>query len=62
VAVIIDKKAKTATLLLGIMLLCFAVFVHMSGFLNGDPGASSNFLKAIGLAGAAFFMSSKVSS
>ncbi|MEQ8470426.1 MAG: DoxX family protein [Marinoscillum sp.] len=60
VAILINKKAKLATILLGVMLLSFAVLVHMGGFFDGDPMQSANFLKAISLSGAAFFMSSKV--
>ena len=61
VAIVIDKKAKLATMLLGIMLLSFALLVHFGGFMDGDQGDTANFLKATSLAGAAFFMSSKLS-
>lgn len=61
VAIIIDKKAKLATLLLGIMLLSFALLIHFGGFMDGDQMATSSFLKDTALAGAAFFMSSKLS-
>lgn len=60
VAIIINKKAKLATLLLGIMLLLFALLIHLSGFLAGDQAATSSFLKDVALSGAAFFMSSKL--
>ncbi len=58
VAIIIGKKAKLATQLLGLMLVLFAVLIHLSGFLNQDPISSSMFLKDIALAGSAWFMSS----
>ncbi|MEQ8582922.1 MAG: DoxX family protein [Marinoscillum sp.] len=60
VAIVIDKKAKLATMLLGIMLLSFALLIHFSGFMDGDQMATGNFLKDTSLAGAAFFMSSKL--
>ncbi len=61
VAIIIGKKAKLATQLLGLMLTLFAVLIHLSGFLNQDPVSSSMFLKDIALAGSAWFMSSHLS-
>ena len=57
VAMILGKKAKLATLLLGIMLALFAILIHLSGFMNGDQFASSMFLKDLALAGGAFFIS-----
>lgn len=60
VAIIINKKARLAALLLGIMLFCFAFLLHFGGFLNQDPMASTNFLKDFALGGAAFFISSKM--
>lgn len=58
VAILIGKQAKLATLLLGVMLLSFALLIWFSGFLNGDQTATSMFLKDTALAGAAFYMSS----
>ncbi|RED93882.1 DoxX family protein [Marinoscillum furvescens] len=60
VALIINKKAKLAMTLLGVMLLLFALLIHFNGFLNGDQSATTMFLKDIALSGAAFFMSSKL--
>ncbi|WP_421878498.1 DoxX family protein [Marinoscillum sp.] len=60
VAILTGKKAKLASLLLGLMILSFAVLIHMSGFLNGDPSSSAMFLKDLAISGAAFFMSSKL--
>lgn len=57
IAIIINKKAKLATLLLGIMLLCFAVLIHFPGFLEQAQPDSAMFLKDTALAGAAFFLS-----
>ena len=57
VAMIIGKKAKLATQLLGLMIALFAVLIHLPGFLNQDPVSSAMFLKDIALAGGAWFMS-----
>jgi len=61
VSIIIKKKAALATLLLGIMLLLFAVLVWAPQLGSEDEmqsiNAMSAMLKDIGLAGAAFFMS-----
>ncbi|MBV6647518.1 MAG: DoxX family protein, partial [Cyclobacteriaceae bacterium] len=53
VAIVINKKAKLATMLLGIMLLLFAVLIHLPGM----PDAMPSFFKDIALAGAAFYLS-----
>ncbi|MEP4531578.1 MAG: DoxX family protein [Cyclobacteriaceae bacterium] len=58
VAIIIGKKAKLATQLLGLMILLFAVLIHLPGFLNQAQPAAAMFLKDTALAGAAFFLSS----
>ena len=60
VAIIIGKKTRLATTLLGVMLLLFALLIHFKGFLNQDPVSSSMFLKDLALSGAAFFMSSNL--
>jgi len=57
VAIIIGKKAKLATQLLGLMLLLFALLMHLPGFINQAQPAAAMFLKDTALAGAAFFMS-----
>ncbi|GAB4234394.1 MAG: hypothetical protein Tsb0034_07990 [Ekhidna sp.] len=57
VAIVLGKKAKLATQLLGLMLALFALLIHFKGFMNQDPLGSSMFLKDIALAGAAWFMS-----
>lgn len=61
VAIIIGKKVKLATQLLGLMLALFALLIHFSGFMSQDPVSSSMFLKDIALAGGAWFMSSHLS-
>jgi len=57
VAIVVGKKAKLATQLLGLMLAIFAVLIHLPGFLNQEPVGSSMFLKDVALAGASWFMS-----
>ncbi len=57
VAILIGKKAKLATLLLGVMLLGFALLIHLPGFLSQAQPDSAMFLKDTALAGAAFFLS-----
>ena len=60
-AILIKKKAALATLLLGVMLLLFALIIHLPGIGNSDEmmamTSMSNFFKDIGLSGAALFMS-----
>ncbi len=58
-AILISQKARLATTLLGVMVLAFALLIHLGGFLDGNPTSSSMFLKDLTIAGAAFFMSSK---
>lgn len=61
VAVVLGKKAKLATQLLGLMLLLFAVLVHLPGGLNGNTQSMSIFFKDVALAGGAWFISSHLS-
>ncbi len=61
VAIILGKKAKLATQLLGLMLALFAVLLWLPGFLNQNPSDSSMFLKDVALAGSAWFMSAHLS-
>lgn len=60
VALIVNKKARLAMTLLGVMLLIFAITVHLPGFLQQDHYSSANFLKDLALSGAAFFIGSKL--
>lgn len=57
IAIVMSKKAKLACRLLGLMLILFAVLIHLEGFLNQDAIASTMFLKDLALGGAAWFMS-----
>ncbi len=57
VAIILNKKQRLATMLLGVMLLIFALSVWLPMVIGGDQTAMSNVLKDLSLAGAAFFIS-----
>jgi len=52
VALIIGKKAQLAMLLLGVMLIIFALTIH----LPGGQESMSNLLKDLALAGSAWFI------
>ncbi len=57
VSMYIGKYDKLATTLLGVMLLLFALMVHLPGAMGGGENATSsmgNLLKDIGLAAACF--------
>jgi uncharacterized membrane protein len=53
-AVIFEKKAKLALQLLGLMLLLFALMLHLPGAIEGNQMSMTMFLKDMGLAGAAW--------
>lgn len=53
-AVIFGKKGKLALQLLGLMLLLFAVMLHLPGAIAGDQMGTTMFLKDFALAGAAW--------
>ncbi|MEZ4736645.1 MAG: hypothetical protein R3E79_56910 [Caldilineaceae bacterium] len=55
-AIIANRLAPLASLLLGIMLLSFALTIHLPMLLGGDQSAMPNLLKDTALAGAAFFV------
>ena len=66
ISIMIKKKAALATLLLGVMLVIFALSMHLPGMMNASDEAAgmasmAMMLKDLGLAGAAFFMSGKFS-
>ena len=58
VALIINKKAKLAMTLLGVLLLIFVFTIHLVSLMGGDQMAMSMVLKDTGLAGAAFYIAS----
>lgn len=57
VSIITGKHAVLATRLLGLMLLIFAVSIHLVNFIGGDQGALSMVFKDTALAGGAFILS-----
>lgn len=57
VAIVINKKAKLATQLLGLLLLIFAFSIHLPALLAGDQMSMDSFFKDVALAGGAWFMS-----
>lgn len=63
VALIINKKAKLAMTLLGVLLLIFVFSIHLVGLMSDDQMAmqmaTSNLLKDTALAGAAFYLASQ---
>ncbi len=56
-AIISGKQAVLATQLLGLMLLIFAVSIHLMALIGGDQAAMSMLLKDTALAGGAFVLS-----
>lgn len=62
VAIIIGKRAKMASQLLGFMLLLFALLIHLAQVINGNTDPSmGNLLKDVALAGGAWYMSGHLS-
>lgn len=59
ISIIVNKYAKLASLLLGVLLLIFAFTIHFPGVLNSQTMMASmpGFLKDTSLAGAAFVLS-----
>ena len=53
VAIIIQKKARLAGLLLAAMLLIFVLTIHLPGVMGGNESSMPGLLKDIALAGAA---------
>lgn len=56
ISILIKKQVQLISLLLALMLLVFALFVHLPLALNGDQLASSSMLKDIALAGGALIL------
>ena len=56
ICILIKKQIQLISFLLALMLLVFAVFVHLPLALNGDQLASSSMLKDIALAGGALIL------
>ena len=56
IALIINKFAKVAAYLLGLMLLLFVLTIHLPAVMGGDQGAMPNLLKDFSLMAAAMFI------
>ncbi len=56
VSMIIQKHTWLACVLLGVMLLIFVVAIHLPGAIDGSQASTTNALKDITMAGAAFYM------
>ncbi len=56
VAVFINKKARLAMTLLGVLLVLFAVLIHLVAFMGGNEMEMGQVFKDLALAGAAFYM------
>ena len=59
IALIINKKARLAMILLAIELLLFMVFIHLMKVIGGDEMAMGQIFKDVSLAGAAFYIASQ---
>ncbi|WP_428663671.1 DoxX family protein [Runella sp.] len=57
-AIILQKGAKIACILLAVMLIVFVVLVHLPKFLGGDQSALSTVLKDLAIAGGALILAS----
>ncbi len=55
-AIMVNRMAALASLLLGILLLSFALTIHLPMLMGGDQAAMPNLLKDLSLAGAAFYI------
>lgn len=56
-AIATGKEAVLASRLLGLMLLLFALTIHLPALMGGDQAAMSMLLKDVALAGGAFVLS-----
>jgi len=62
VSIIIGKKDKLATFLLGVFLILTVLTVHLPGVMadSADPGPMTNLLKDLALAGAAWMYAGSI--
>lgn len=57
VSIIIEKKARLACILLGVLLLIYVLSIHLPGVMGGQMQPSmTNLLKDLALAGGAWFI------
>ncbi|RJE75142.1 DoxX family membrane protein [Reichenbachiella sp. MSK19-1] len=60
--ILIGKKGRLAAQLLGLMLVLFALMIHLPGATSGDQAATAMFLKDIALGGGAWVLSGQLRS
>lgn len=60
ISIIIGKKAQLAAQLLGLMLILFAIMVHLPGALDGNQMSTASFLKDVALGGGAWILSAQL--
>lgn len=53
IAILVKKWVKIATILLAVMLIIFALTIHLPGFLEGNQMELGNILKNIAISGGA---------
>lgn len=61
-ALLIQRKVRLAGLLLGLMLLIFALSIHLPAVVGGNMGSLPSLLKDLSLAGAAWFVAGHATS
>ncbi|MDX1637606.1 MAG: hypothetical protein R3281_06540 [Balneolaceae bacterium] len=59
VSILIEVKTRLAGILLGVMLIIFALSIHLPGAIDGSQASTSNLLKDLALAGAAWVVAGK---
>jgi len=52
-AILLDKMAKLACVLLAVMLVVFVLTIHLQGAMSGDQSATASLLKDLAIAGGA---------
>ena len=59
IAILINKKVRLAAILLTVLLLCFALLVHLPRTINGFDSGVGLIMKDIGLAAGALLIASR---
>ena len=59
IAILINQKVRLAAILLTVLLLCFALFVHLPRTINGFESGVGLIMKDIGLAAGALLIASR---
>ena len=61
VSVIVERPTRILAIFLGVMILTFAITIHLVKLIDGDPESLNQLFKDISLAGAAFYISANIS-